>query len=92
MSAVLSQPGGAAASLATHGNVGAVRAVTEQTPLIADAENHAALGNREDSSGRYEEEGWNDSKINVARYVCTNITFLVMGMNDACVGVSSDPS
>lgn len=36
-----------------------------------------------------EQESWNYPKVNAARYVSTNLTLMIMGMNDACVGVSS---
>jgi hypothetical protein len=35
-----------------------------------------------------EPERWNSTRINAYRYYVTNISFLIMGMNDGCLGVS----
>ena len=37
-------------------------------------------------------ERWNDSRVNVYRFLVTLYSFVVMGMNDGAVGVSSSPS
>jgi hypothetical protein len=34
------------------------------------------------------QESWNEPKVNVIRFVSVNLTFVIMGMNDACLGVS----
>lgn len=31
-------------------------------------------------------ERWNEPKINACRFIVTNYSFIIMGMNDACVG------
>lgn len=36
-------------------------------------------------------EQWNSSRANTYRFCATNLSFLIMGMNDACIGVSPVP-
>lgn len=33
-------------------------------------------------------ERWNSPRINTYRFLATNLAMLIMGMNDACLGVS----
>lgn len=54
-----------------------------QTAVAGDSSD---LDNEPDSSsGR---ERWNGSRNNTARFLVVNLAFFVMGMNDACLGVS----
>lgn len=39
-----------------------------------------------------EQERWNESKLMIIRYLQTLAAFIIMGMNDASVGVSSTPT
>ncbi|KAF4120971.1 Major Facilitator Superfamily [Geosmithia morbida] len=52
----------------------------EETPLLAECPHRAA--DNED-----EQEAWHTPSINAWRFGCVNLTFLVMGMNDASVGI-----
>lgn len=44
-------------------------------------------GNETDSSGGLER--WNGSRNNTARFLVVNLALFIMGMNDACIGVST---
>jgi hypothetical protein len=35
-------------------------------------------------------ERWNSSRLNICRYLAVNWSFVVIGMNDACIGVSPE--
>lgn len=56
------------------------RPTDEESPLLGQQRSH--------SGDEDEQEAWHTPKINAWRFLCVNLTFLVMGMNDACVGVS----
>lgn len=34
------------------------------------------------------QESWNEPRINTYRFAACNLTFLILGMHDACLGVS----
>lgn len=74
--------------------------VSHDTPVAdiekADARRitHTAIGasssdtgNDVDSSGGLER--WNGSRNNIARFLVVNLALFIMGMNDACIGVSA---
>ena len=49
-------------------------------------------GQESDSDPSAGLEKWNEPKLNAYRYLATNFGLLIMGMNDACLGVSLHPS
>lgn len=53
--------------------------VNEQTALLGATE-------------REEQESWNEPKVNGYRFLSVNLTFFILGLNDACVGVSRSTS
>lgn len=55
-----------------------------QNDIIIDSSDTA---NDTDSSGGLER--WNGSRNNTARYLVVNLALFIMGMNDACIGVSA---
>ncbi|CAI6014991.1 unnamed protein product [Clonostachys chloroleuca] len=61
---------------------------------VIDDEGDALLGDSlsEQGGGSHlssiKQESWNEPKVNVTRFVSVNLTFVIMGMNDACLGVS----
>lgn len=61
------------------------RVVNEETALLS-GEHPRNSAHEEDHQD--EQEGWNDPPVNAYRYASVNLTLLIMGMNDACVGVS----
>lgn len=61
---------------------GANHPADEETPLLA-GDDQQPDGNHED-----EQESWYSPRINTWRFGSVNLTLLIMGMNDACVGVS----
>ena len=38
-----------------------------------------------------ERESWNEPRINTFRFAACNLTFLILGMHDACLGVGLIP-
>lgn len=62
-----------------HGGVGGTTAVTNAPQAAEDVE---TVG---ESQGG---ERWNSSRLNIYRYLAVNWSFVVIGMNDACIGVS----
>ncbi|CAG9980811.1 unnamed protein product [Clonostachys byssicola] len=60
---------------------------------VVDEEGDALLGDslseQGDDSHRslIKQESWNEPKVNAMRFVSVNLTFVIMGMNDACLGI-----
>jgi len=76
------------------GNLDSGRVVTEETALLSGGEPHRSSSHHHGGDGEDdtldEQESWNLPKINAFRFVSVNLTLLIMGMNDACIGVSED--
>lgn len=59
-------------------------------PSVDDSEKDQMAKVEEDSSpvpGAGERQGWNNPKVNMWRFMATIFCFLVLGANDAAVGV-----
>lgn len=66
--------------------------VNEETSLLAgETGRHLVHGASVGDQHVDEEEGkesWNSSTVNTWRFVCTNLTLMIMGMENASIGVS----
>lgn len=55
----------------------------EHTPLLSQKQSYEE---DEDYHGSEKQESWNNPPINTSRFLSTNLSFMIMGMNDACIG------
>lgn len=67
----------AMASNEKNGPIGYAGAAEINEPANAEAVEEPEIGDR-----------WNSSRLNVYRFLAINWSFLIIGMNDACIGVS----
>lgn len=57
--------------------------------VLTDLDPFEIIDNEVDGlSPPFSQEKWNSPKINISRYCVCNLSLLIMGMNDACLGVS----
>lgn len=76
----------ASADLATLNND---TAISQTEAIFTDPERLDAVDKEvERVSSSPSQEKWNSPKINISRYCVCNLSLLIMGMNDACLGVS----
>lgn len=60
---------------------------TNEKAVIQDEETrHVSEGDETESAGGLER--WNSSRITIFRFLACNLGMFIMGMNDACIGVS----
>lgn len=70
-----------------NGDISVARVVNEETALLSDG--HRQSPDNE-ADPQDEQESWNNPAINVYRFSSVNLTLLIMGMNDMCLGVGDD--
>ena len=65
-----------------------VGVVNEQTSLLGPRPGPDGRPGDGQHDDELEQESWHTPKINTYRFATVNLTLLIMGMNDACIGVS----
>lgn len=64
------------------------RTPDEETPLLAGShEQNGTAHPHPDGDLDNEQETWYSPRINTWRFASVNLSLLIMGMNDACIGV-----